>query len=138
MKTLLLAAGLLLSAATARAQQMLDLNCVEGLVAVDRAALAGVFSFVSQKDTSAAFADLLVRDQKALKKFLAKADKDLKSASGVTVWDHEVLLNALSLFGSPLAPTLDMPSKKILARVTELTLAPTLTLEQVTARRKGS
>jgi hypothetical protein len=134
---LLLAAGLFFGPA-ASAQQILDLNCVEGLVAVDRAALAGVFSFIAPKDTAPAFADLLVRDQKALKKFLAKMEKDLKSASGVTVWDHEVLLNAVSLFGSPLAPTLDVPVKKVLGRMSELSLAPTLSLEQVAVRRKSS
>src|SRR5205807_2646903 len=73
---LLLAVSLL--ATPAKAQQVLNLSCVEALVAVGESRLAGVFAFVAEKDETSAFADLLVHDKGALKKFMAKADKDFK------------------------------------------------------------
>jgi hypothetical protein len=137
-KAIVLAFALALPGSPAAAQQMLDLNCMDALVAAEKSSLAGVFSFIPQKDTTAAFSDLIVRDKKALKKYIAKVEKDLKVASGITLWDHEVVLNALSLFGSPLAATFEAPPKKITDKLTELSVAPTLSLEQVTARRKAS
>jgi hypothetical protein len=140
MKLALLAAGVLLAGAPARGEtpkgaQLMNLNCMEALVAVDQASLAGVFSFVPEKDGPAAFADLLVHNAKALKKFTAKLEKDLKETSGLSAWDHEAVAFALSIYASPLAARLDKPSPKALARLAELGQAPSLTLEQMTARR---
>ena len=112
----LIAVAVLAAAQTAGAieppqgAQLLNLGCVEALAAIGQADLAGVFSFIAEKDAPAAFADLLVHNKKALKKFLAKVEKDLKSASGVAVWDHEALQLAVSIYGSPLAETLEKPS----------------------------
>lgn len=132
----LLALTLLLTASAVSAQSILDLNCIDALASVGKPELAGVFSFVPSKDTPNAFADLVARDKKALKKFVGKVEKDLKTASGVTAWDHEVVLNLISLFGSPLAPTLVDPGVKMKSRLQELALAPTLSLEEVAARRR--
>lgn len=131
-----LALALLLAASAASAQSILDLNCIDALASVGKPELAGVFSFVPTKDTPNAFADLVARDKKALKKFVGKVERDLKASSGVTSWDHEVVLNLVSLFGSPLAPTLVDPGTKVKNRLQELALAPTLSLEEVTARRR--
>lgn len=115
---------------------MLNLNCLDALVSVDQAKLAGVFSFIADKDSSAAFADLVAHDASLLKKYAARLEKDFKAASGIAQWDHDVLLTVLSLYASPLGETMEKPSAKLKARLTELSMAPTLTLEQVTARRK--
>ena len=134
-----LAAGALGPAATAGDPGgVLNLSCVDALVAVDRAGLAGVFSFIAEKDSPAAFADLAVHEPKALKKYLAKVEQDLAAAAGITSWDHEAILTVLALLQGPLAETLRKPSAKVLARLNELSLAPTVTLDIVTARRKKS
>ena len=119
-----------------RAQQVLNLSCVEALVAVGESRLAGVFAFVAEKDEPAAFADLLVHDKGALKKFVAKADKDFKDANGITQWDRDALAAAVSVFGSPLGETVEKPSAKMVGHLIELTRAPALTLEQLNAKRK--
>jgi len=115
---------------------VLNLSCIEALAAIGQPNLAGVFSFISEKDSSAAFADLVVHDGKALKKYVEKVGRDFKVAGGVTDWDHEVLMFALGIFSGPLVQTLEKPSVRILARLGELSLAPKLSLEAVAARRK--
>lgn len=137
-RKLVLAAVLSGPAVVASAQQILDLGCMDALVASGKTSLAGVFSFIAPKDTAAAFSDMIVRDPKAMKKYLARVSKDFKAASGITVWDHDVALSVLSLLSSPLSSTFEPPSKKIVSQLTELSLAPTLSLEQVSARRKSS
>jgi hypothetical protein len=139
MTALILAAALAVgSAAQEPAVQggLLGLNCIEALAAVGQPKLAGVFSFVPEKDSSAAFADFVANDAKMFKKYVEKVDRDFRAAGGITPWDHEVLMFALSLFSGPLAGTLDKPSGKVLARVQSLSTAPTLSLEIVTSRRK--
>lgn len=119
------------------AAQVINLSCVEALVAVGHPELAGVFSFVPEIDNATAFADLLARDAAAQKKFIAKVEKDLKKARGITVWDHDVLRAMVTLYGSPLGETLHKPAPKVITRMAELVASPTITLEEMTARRKG-
>ena len=140
-RILLLSAALWLSPGAyaqqaSRDAQMLNLSCVEALVAIGQASLAGVFSFIPEKDAPAAFADLLVHDRKALKKFLAKLRKDRKDAGGITTWDHEAVAFAVSIYGSPLAETLDKPGASVLAELDELARLKTLSLQDMTARRR--
>ncbi len=135
------AAALLLTAGLAwgedsRGPQMINLSCLEALVAVGQPNLAGVFSFISEKDGPAAFADLLVHDKKAMKKFLAKAEKDFKSADGISSWDHEAVMAAVSIYGSPLAETLEKPASGTMSRLVALSAAPSLKLEDLARRRK--
>ncbi|MDD5629635.1 MAG: hypothetical protein PHU21_11260 [Elusimicrobia bacterium] len=115
---------------------VLDLSCIEALAAVGEADLAGVFSFIPEKDLPAAFADLVVNDGKALKKYVAKVGRDFDDAGGITTWDRSALLAVLALYSGPAAPTLEKPSPKVMARINELSLAATMSLEQVAARRK--
>jgi len=115
---------------------VLNLNCIEALASIGEPKLAGVFSFIAEKDSPAAFADLVAHDGKALKKYVVKVEQDFKASGGVTEWDHEVLMFVLSLYSGPLGQTLEKPAAKVLPRLNELSLAPKLTLEQVTARRK--
>lgn len=135
LSAVLLAAGAGSSEAP-RPAQLINLSCVEALAAVDQAALAGVFSYIAEKDGPAAFADLIIHDKKALKKFMAKCEKDLHEVKGVSVWDHEALQQALSIYGSPLGETLEKLSSKMAGKITELIGAPVLTLEEMTLRRR--
>ena len=139
MTALILAAAVFLGGAARAAEapkgmQMLNLGCVEALASVGMADLAGVFSFIAEKDGPAAFADLLVRNRKAMSRFLGKVAKDLK-LGGVSAWDHQVLQFAVSIYASPLAETLDKPSSKTVSKLNELAAAPTMSLEELTARR---
>ena len=136
----LLKAALILSvlAAPGFAQitaQMINLSCLEALTAVGEPRLTGVFSFIAEKDSEAAFSDLLARDKKMLKKYLAKVEADLKLANAVAEWDSGVLKFTLSLFSSPLGPTLDNPGKKVLSRMAELAGAPKIPLAELSSRR---
>ena len=140
-KRLALAALTMSLAASARADSpqgghILELGCLEALVAVDQARLAGVFAFIPEKDTLSAFADLLARDPAALKKYVAKVEADLKGAFGISQWDRDALVGVITLYGSPLADTFSKPAPKVVTRISELTQAPVLPLEQITARRK--
>ncbi|HAM34438.1 MAG TPA: hypothetical protein DEB40_05435 [Elusimicrobia bacterium] len=141
---LVCAAAVMISALTAsRAAEpakgaMINLSCLEALVTIDQAGLSGVFSFIAEKDSAAAFADLVVHNGKALKRYVGKLEKDFKGAGGVTGWDHDVLVFALQLYSSPLAETLEKPHAKLMTKMTDMSMAPTMSLEQVTARRKKS
>ncbi|MFA6003251.1 MAG: hypothetical protein WC881_04210 [Elusimicrobiota bacterium] len=134
----LVVAGVVAGRAQGQEQRsgVLNLNCVEALVAVEHTALAGVFSFVSEKDSNAAFADLVAHDGKALKKYVAKLEKDVKASAGITAWDHDTVLLALGLFTGPVADTLEKPGKSLMEKLTQLSMKPTMTLEQITAQRK--
>jgi hypothetical protein len=123
-------------AQAARDATMLNLSCVEALVSIDQANLAGVFSFVPEKDGPAAFADLVVHQKKALKKFLGKLERDQKEAGGVSAWDHEAAAFALSIYRSPLGETIDKPGEALLKRLEDAARAPTMTLQEMTARRR--
>ena len=114
--------------------QLLNLSCVEALVSIGQPNLAGVFSFISEKDGPAAFADLVVHDRKALKKWVAKLEKDNK-IGGVSPWDHEAAVFALQIYASPIAETVDKPGE-LKDKLSTLVLAPVLTLEELTARRR--
>jgi hypothetical protein len=137
-KKLVWASILVLGAAAHAAApgQMLNLSCVEALVSVGRPELAGVFSFVAEKDAPAAFADLLAHDKKAFKKFVSKLEGDYKTAQSLTAWDHEAAAALVALYGSPLGETLEKPKPAVIQRLAELTAAPSIPLEQMTARRR--
>lgn len=134
--------SLAMMAAPAGAQQpgrpatMLNLSCVEALVAIDQANLAGVFSFVSEKDGPLAFADLIVRDKKAMKKFLAKLDKDRKEVQAISTWDREAVIGAVSIYGSPLAETLEKPASDTMERLNGFVATQAIPLSDLTARRR--
>lgn len=118
--------------------QIINLSCVEALVAVDEQRLAGVFSFVNEKDGPAAFADLIAHNRKELKKFVAKVEKDKKVASGISAWDRDALQFALGIYGSPLGSSLEPLDEKVKSEILGLASGPVVTLEQISAaRRKG-
>lgn len=115
---------------------MVSLSLVEALAAVRRPELAGIFSFVAEKDAPFAFADLLARDKKAMKLYLEKLDEDRKAANGLTDWDHAVCADLVNLYSSPLAATFGAPDEKRMSKINQCVLAPVVPLEEIVARRK--
>lgn len=103
---------------------MPDLSCIEALKAVDEGALAGLFSFIQPQDSPKAFADLIMHNKKALKKYVAKLATDLKTAAGIMPWDRDALQFALRIYDSPLRETLVQPGDKTLAQMRALSAAP--------------
>lgn len=114
---------------------LLNLSCMSALAAVEQADLAGVFTFIAEKDSSAAFAELLVRNKRARKKYRAKLQADMKASGGVSAWDHEVLIRLLEIYVSPQAETLERLSSSMTADFNELSLAPALSLEEMNSRK---
>lgn len=132
-------AAVLLSLAlssSVHAQQMLDLSCVEALASIDEARLAGVFSLIPEKDVTNAFADLIARDPKAMKRYVKKLDADVKQTGGMSEWDHATVVAALSLYGSPLAQTLPKQKPALVLHLGSLAQAPAMPLQEVTAKRR--
>ena len=115
---------------------MISFSLVEALAALHEPQLAGIFSFVSEKNAPFAFADLLARDKKSMKLYLNKLDDDFKAASGLTEWDHEVCASLINLYGSPLAGTFGVPDAKRMKQINDCMLTPTVFLEDIVARRK--
>lgn len=130
---------LLLAMGTARpvhSQELLNLSCMEALVSVGEEDLAGIFSFISEDDSTVAFADLAAHRRRVMRKYISKLNKDLRVAKGISTWDHQVVLRILQIYGSPLAEILKKPSGETMKYLQDLSLAPTLTLGELTARRR--
>lgn len=115
---------------------MVNLSLVDALSAIKEPQLAGIFSFIPEKYSTFAFADLMARDKKALKRFLGKLSADLKAANGLTVWDHEVCATLVNLYSSPLSASFEKPDAKLMNRINECVLAATVPLSEIVDRRK--
>lgn len=127
----------LLAATAARAQDMLSGSLIEALTAVEKPELGGVFTYVGEKEAPRAFADLVARDAKAMKRYTGKLMKDLKTAGGLTAWDHEVcatLVNHYASLGE--MPGIKKPDAKRLKALNDCVLAPVMELQEIVARRK--
>ena len=115
---------------------LVSLSLVEALAAVKQPQLAGIFSFVSENDAPFAFADLMARDKKAMKRYLEKLDDDRKVANGLTGWDHAVCASLVNLYASPIAATFGAPDAKAMSKINQCVLVPVVPLEEIAARRK--
>lgn len=122
--------------ASTNAGTMVSLSLIEALAAVRKPELAGIFSFVAEKDAPFAFADLMARDKKALKAYMEKLDDDRKAANGLTDWDHAVCASLVNLYSSPIASTFGKPDEKRMSKINECVLAPVVPLEEIVSRRK--
>ncbi|MFI5360737.1 MAG: hypothetical protein ACHQ49_02105 [Elusimicrobiota bacterium] len=120
-----------LSGAGCEPTGMISLSLIEALTALRQPELAGIFSFVAEKNAPFAFASLVARDKKAMKLYLNKLDGDFKTAAGLTEWDHEVCASLITLYSSQLSA-----DPKILKRINDCMLAPTVSLEELVLRRK--
>lgn len=118
-------------------QQMINLNLINALVAIHQENLAGLFGYIAEQNAAPAFAEYLFRSPDALKLFVKKDEKDLKGTGGIDEWDKAVFLYVVGLNsnGEGLAggPTL---SPKMMERVSALSLAPAMSLSDLTMRRK--
>jgi len=114
---------------------MVNLSLIDALAAIRQPQLAGVFSFIPEKYSTFAFADLMARDKKALKHFLGKLQSDLKDAKGLTGWDHEVCATLVNLYASPLSESFGKPDAKRMKKINECVLAPEVPLSDIVSRR---
>ena len=140
MLRLLLAAALLASplfaAPAARAQDMLSGSLIEALKAIEKPELGGVFTYVGTQDAPRAFADLVARDPKAMKRYTAKLMSDLKAAGGLTAWDHEVCATLVNHYASGGdMPGIKKPDAKRLKALNDCVLAPVMELQEIVFRR---
>lgn len=137
---LLLGAVLLVSplfaATAARAQEMLSGSLIEALSAIKKPELGGVFTYVGTENAPRAFADLIARDKKAMKRYAGKLDDDRKAAGGLTAWDHQVCATLVNYYaGGAGMPGLTRPDKKRLKSLNDCVLAPVMELQEIVARR---
>lgn len=138
---LLLAASLLaspvFSATAARAQNILGGSLIEALKAIEKPELGGVFTYVGAENAPRAFADLVARDPKAMKRYTGKLMDDLKAAGGLTAWDHEVCATLVTHFaGGGEVPGIKRPDKKRMKALNDCVLAPVMELQEIVMRRK--
>lgn len=136
----LLAAALLafplLAGTAARAQEILSGSLIEALAAVEKPELGGVFTYVGEKNAPLAFADLIARDAKAMKRYTAKLGDDLKAAGGLTAWDHQVCATLVNHYaGATSMPGIKTPDKKRLKALNACVLAPVMELQDIVRKR---
>ena len=115
---------------------VVNLSLIEAVASIDMPQITGLFAFIAEEDASFAFADLIARDPKAMKKYLKKLEADRKAASGLTSWDHEVCATLVNLYASSMGATLGRPSDKNMSFINECVLAPVVPLSDIVSRRK--
>jgi hypothetical protein len=115
---------------------VVNLSLIEGIAAIELPQVTGLFSFIAEQDASFAFADLVARDPKALKRYLAKLRDDKKISNGLTNWDHEVCATLVNLYASSLGAALNKPKQKDFDFINECVLAPVVPLSEIVSRRK--
>lgn len=115
---------------------VVNLSLIEGIAAIELPQVTGLFSFIAEQDASFAFADLVARDPKAMKKYLRKLTDDKKLSNGLTEWDHEVCATLVNLYASSLGAALTKPKQKDFEFINECVLAPVVPLSEIVSRRK--
>lgn len=115
---------------------VVNLSLIEGISAIELPQVTGLFSFIAEQDASFAFADLVARDPKAMKRYLNKLRDDKKLSNGLTAWDHEVCATLVNLYASSLGAALTKPKKKDFEFINECVLAPVVPLSEIVSRRK--
>ncbi len=139
MRKLLLAASLLalppFAATAARAQEMLSGSLIEALKAVEKPELGGVFTYVGDKNAPTAFADLVARDAKAMKRYTAKLADDRKAAGGLTAWDHQVCATLVNYYAGGAMPGTKRPDAKRLKMLNDCVLTPVMELQDIVMKR---
>ena len=108
---------------------------IEALIAIEKPELGGVFSYVSDKNAPRAFADLVARDPKSMKRYADKLKADIKIAGGTTAWDHEVCATLVTYYAGPPALGLKAPDAKRMKTLNESVLSPVKELQEIVSRR---
>lgn len=115
---------------------VVNLSLIEGIAAIELPQVTGLFSFIAEQDASFAFADLVARDPKAMKRYLNKLRDDKKLSNGLTSWDHEVCATLVNLYASSLGAALNKPKQKDFDFINECVLAPVVPLSEIVSRRR--
>jgi hypothetical protein len=118
-------------------QQVINLSLMEALIAVERADMVGVFSFVPEENSALAMADMLIRERKSMKLFLRKVGKDQKIAGGVSEWDKQVLLYLVGLDADAPALGIEPLPAKLQKQVHEFSLVPAYPLQVIVEKRRS-
>ena len=126
-----LLASPLFAATAARAQEILGGSLIEALTAVKKPELGGVFTYVGEKNAPQAFADLIARDKKAMKRYTDKLAADRKVAGGLTAWDHQVCATLVTHYAGAEMPGLKKPDAKRLKALNDCVLSPVASLEEI-------
>lgn len=115
---------------------VVNLSLIEAIAAIELPQVTGLFAFIAEQDASFAFADLVARDPKAMKKYLKKLADDKKLSNGITDWDHQVCATLVNLYASSMGAMLGRPSEKQSKFINECVLAPVVPLSEIVSRRK--
>lgn len=122
--------------ATSAGPAVVNLSLIEAIAAIELPQVTGLFAFIAEQDASFAFADLIARDPKAMKKYLKKLADDKKVSSGITDWDHQVCATLVNLYASTMGSMLGRPSEKQSKFINECVLAPVVPLSEIVTRRR--
>lgn len=137
--TVCLLATPIISAMAARAQGVeggiLSGSLIEALKAIEKPELGGVFTYVGDQNAPRAFADLIARDLKAMKRYTNKLAGDRKAANGLTPWDHQVCATLVNYYAGISMPGIKKPDAKRLKALNECVLSPVVELVDVVERR---
>ena len=125
----------LFAARDARAQGLLSGSLIEALTAVGKPELGGVFTYIGEKNAPLAFADLIARDRKAMKRYTGKLGDDWKAAGGLTAWDHEVCATLVNHYAGGEMPGIKKPDAKRLKALNACVLSPVMELQEIVSRR---
>ncbi|MFA6092335.1 MAG: hypothetical protein WCU88_11255 [Elusimicrobiota bacterium] len=118
-------------------QQVINLSLMEALVAVERADMVGVFTFVPEENSALAMADMLMREHKSMKLFFRKLGKDKKVAGGISEWDKQVLLYMVGLDANAASLGVEPLSGKLQKQVYEFSLMPAYPLQVIVEKRRS-
>ncbi|MEK7388194.1 MAG: hypothetical protein AAB036_00700 [Elusimicrobiota bacterium] len=116
---------------------LLSGSLIEALAAIRKPELGGVFSYIGEVNAPRAFADLLARDPKSLKKYLSKLMDDIDASGGAAAWDHEVCAMLVTYYAGPEISGLKRPDAKRMKQLNATVLSPVKTIEEIAARRKS-
>jgi hypothetical protein len=95
-----------------------------------------VFAYMPMQNQPSAFAELLTRDHKGLKRYTAKLAADMKSAGGLTAWDHQVCVVLISRFQT-VADKSGLPDAKRMSLINQCLLSRVISLQQILLGRKS-
>jgi hypothetical protein len=134
-----LLASPLIAATAARAQEgeggILSGSLIEALKAIDKPELAGVFTYVGEQNAPRAFADLIGRDWKAMKRYTGKLADDRKVAGGLTPWDHQVCATLVNYYAGVPMPGMKRPDAKRMKALNDCVLSELMDLQVIVSKR---
>jgi hypothetical protein len=114
---------------------VLNLSLIEALVAVRQQRLSGVFAFVPEDRTGLAFANYMMYDHKALKRYLKYARKIFDKAGAISHWDKRVMLLLVGMVNQAQRPPgVEAVGKKQVSQISELALVPGVPVEELRTR----